>query len=249
MKKTNKTIITLLVITILTIITGALFWMYHEEVNTLKHETQRWAVIEDLNGDRIAIETESNELWDELTAFQNNKIERFFGSNIEEYNNKWGFRYNPENLEIREFAVEEKQTTIERVNKNITYWMSLDRVYIRATITQIHGEFVGKSDDLTYLLFEANLNFSALLIAVIGILISLFVKAEHPKWKKTFKVLLLLFFSVFLLSISGCFISFFYIVEGFNLAPVFLSKIVVSLFYFELILLCLAGLLFLKVII
>jgi len=249
MKAINKKIATLLVVSILIITVGALFWAYYEEVITLKHETQRWAVIEDGNGDRISIETERNNIWHELTVLFENKTERFFGSAVEEYDNKWGFRYNSENISIRELVAEENHTTIKHVSENTTYWMSLDSVYIRGKIIQIQGEPAVESDDVIHLLFEANLNFSALLIAVIGILISLFIKAEHPKWLLIFKVLLLLFLSVFLMSVTSCFLSFFYIIEGFNLAPLFLYDLVVTLFYSELIFLSLAGLLFLKLII
>ena len=249
MKKTPKKSVALLSMMILTIIIGAFFWSYYEEVSILKHETQRWAVLEDENGNRISIETESSIIWDELTILYQNERERFIGDSFEEYDNKWGFRYDPENIIIRELVAEENQTTIYYLYENTTYRKSLDGAYIRARIVQIYGESRVKSNDVMNMLFEANLNFSALLLAVIGIIISIYIKAEHPKWMLTFKVLLLLFFSIFLMSITSCLISFFYIIEGVNLAPLLLSNVVVTLFYLELILSSLAGLIFLKLII
>ena len=37
---------------------------------TVKHETNRWAVIEDMNGDKMAVETVWNETWAELVQMR-----------------------------------------------------------------------------------------------------------------------------------------------------------------------------------
>ena len=87
------------------IIAGVLVWNYFDQLSALKHETDRWAVIQDVNGDRIAVETTSDTIWEQLVRLQENKTERFIGSILEEYDNKWKFRFKPENITIAEVTV------------------------------------------------------------------------------------------------------------------------------------------------
>ena len=122
------------------LITGVLIWNYIDQLSALKHETDRWAVIKDVNGDHIAVETTSDTVWDQLDQLHENKTERFIGSLVEEYNNKWGFRFKPENITIAEVTVEGMQATIRHISEELDYWLELGLiVYTSATVTEIHG--------------------------------------------------------------------------------------------------------------
>ena len=123
------------------IIAGVLVWNYFDQLSALKHETDRWAVIQDVNGDRIAVETTSDTIWEQLVRLQENKTERFIGSILEEYDNKWGFRFKPENITIAEVTVEGMQATIRHISEDLDYWLELGLiVYVSATVAEIHTE-------------------------------------------------------------------------------------------------------------
>jgi bifunctional pyridoxal-dependent enzyme with beta-cystathionase and maltose regulon repressor activities len=121
------------------IIVGVLLWNYFDQLSALKHETDRWVVIQDVNGDRIAVETTSDTIWEQLVQLHENKTERFVGSILEEYDNKWGFRFKPENITIAEVTVEGMQATIRHISEELDYWLKLGLiVYVMATVTEIH---------------------------------------------------------------------------------------------------------------
>jgi len=91
---------------------------YMGEPASLKHETDRWAVIKDVNGDRIAVETVSDEVWSELVQLNQNGSERFVGGIVVEYDNRWGFRFDPNNVTVAEFTAEGLQATIRYISEN-----------------------------------------------------------------------------------------------------------------------------------
>lgn len=98
------------------------------------------------------------------------------------------------------------------------------------------------ANELITLIFEANLSFSALLLAVMGILISVYLRAEHAKWKHRFRVLLGLCGGTFFIGIIDCLLSLLYILKGFPSISNVMFNLIVSLFVGELVLLGFAGL-------
>jgi len=73
---------------------GVTVWANHADyLNAVKHETNRWAVIEDVNGDKMAVEPVSNHVWSELVQLHRNGTRMFVGGIVERYENKWGFRF------------------------------------------------------------------------------------------------------------------------------------------------------------
>jgi hypothetical protein len=98
-------------------------------------------------------------------------------------------------------------------------------------------------NQIVSLIFEANLSFSALLLAVMGILVSLYLRAEHARWKSRFRVLLALCGGTFFIGIIECALSLLYIVTGFPSASEFTFNLIIALFVGELAILGFAGLL------
>lgn len=135
----KRVYVVLVVSALVIIMIGVLFWNYLEGISALKHETDRWAVIEDVSGDCIAVETTNDTVWAQLVQLYENKTERFIGSIVEEYNNKWGFRLDPENITIAEFTAEGLQATIRYISENLDYWLDLGWVFVHAKVTEIHG--------------------------------------------------------------------------------------------------------------
>jgi hypothetical protein len=136
MKKLHVVVIALTV-TILVIVASFLM-NYWSIPNALKHETDRWAVIEDVNGDRIAVEPFGNEVWLQLVQMQQNESRMWIGSIVETYDSKWGFCFKPENVTVAEVTAEGLQASIRYISENLNYWLG-GWAYVSAKVTEIHS--------------------------------------------------------------------------------------------------------------
>jgi hypothetical protein len=134
----KKWLLASLVILVIAVVGAVLVWTFIIADNVLKHDTDRWAVIQDVNGDRIAVEPISNQTWSQLSQLYSNKSVRFVGGIVETYDNKWGFRFKPENVTIAQFTAEGLQATIKYISQNLDYWLG-GWAYVSATVTEIHG--------------------------------------------------------------------------------------------------------------
>jgi len=97
--------------------------IYSLRMKALKHETNRWAVIKDVNDDKIAVETTNDAIWNQLVNLHSNGSQMFVGSIIDEYNSKWGFRFRPINLTIATITAEGLQATLLYIKENLDYWL------------------------------------------------------------------------------------------------------------------------------
>lgn len=98
------------------------------------------------------------------------------------------------------------------------------------------------SEEIVKLIFGANLSFSAMLLAVMSVMASFYVKAQHTAWKRRLKLLLGLCVGVFLLGLVNSIVSFFYIVLGLSSSPIIVYNLIIALFVGELALLGFVGL-------
>lgn len=122
-------------------IAGHLIWNQIRDSdyqNEIVHETERWAVIQDLKGDRIAVEPSKDEVWDQLVDLNQNRTRLWIGGVVEEYTNKWGFRFKPENVTIAQITAEGLQATIQFIGEDLDYWLDLGWAYVSAQVTEIH---------------------------------------------------------------------------------------------------------------
>lgn len=126
------------VIVVIFVLSVAVWTSYVEGLNALKHETNRWAVIEDVNGDKMAAEPSSDLVWSELVQLNQNGTRMFVGGIVERYNNKWGFRFKPDSVRTAEFTAEGLQATIRYVSENIEYWLN-GWAYVSAKVVEIHS--------------------------------------------------------------------------------------------------------------
>ena len=68
------------VLTSVVVVLGVAVWAtYVDLLNQVKHETNRWAVIEDGNGGRIAVEPISDRIWLELVQLNQNGTRMWVG--------------------------------------------------------------------------------------------------------------------------------------------------------------------------
>ena len=119
------------------VVSSLLAWNYLDYSNETAHDTNRWAVIEDINRDRMAVETKSDEAWNQLLELNRNKGTKWVGGVVERYRNKWGFRFKPETLVVAEVTAEGLQATIRYISKNLDHWLG-GYAYVGAKATETH---------------------------------------------------------------------------------------------------------------
>ncbi len=123
------------------IVSGFLvFWNDIDQQPKTKHETNQWAVITDSKGDIIAVETNNEAVWADLKNLQQNQTERWIGGIIEEYDNHWRFRFNPDTIVIAEITIEGAQSNIQAISDDLNYWINTwqNQAYVFAKVTEIH---------------------------------------------------------------------------------------------------------------
>lgn len=118
------------------------------------HELPGMAIIEDTNGDRIAVEPTSGEVWDELIELYHSKGEMWVGGVVEVFifirpdpNYPWGFRFKPENITVAEVTAEGLQTTIRDISEDVDYWIRIGRAYVFAKVVDLARAHVGDMND------------------------------------------------------------------------------------------------------
>ena len=106
--------------------------------SALIHDGNRWAVITDREGSLMAVEFISDEVWEQLVELCQNKNREWVGGIVEQYANKWGFRFKPENVTVAEFTAEGLQATIRYISENLDYWLG-GWAYVSARVTEAHS--------------------------------------------------------------------------------------------------------------
>jgi len=139
----NKRTIYVTAVLIVVIVASYSVWSYLnyvEYVNKTSHETSRWAVIMDSKAEIMAVETTSDEVWNRLVELYENKEERWVGGVIEEYDNKWGFRFKPSTITIATITIEGAQSYITGISGDLDYWINVwaNVAYVLANVIEIH---------------------------------------------------------------------------------------------------------------
>lgn len=116
------------------------FTNYVDYLEKTIHETDRWAVITDSNGDIIAVETTSDTIWSQLVDLHQNQTRMWIGGIVQEYNNTWRFRFQPDTLTIAQITIEAAQSNIKGISEDLDYWMHTwaKETYTLSKVTEIH---------------------------------------------------------------------------------------------------------------
>jgi hypothetical protein len=126
-------------IIIIVFISVLLYWNHLEYVSATKHETDRWAVIRDVDGNVLAVETTSEDVWTQLAQLNQNGTRMWVGGVVERYDNKWGFRFKPETIIIAQYTIEGAQATIRFISEDIDYWINFGITYVGSKVVKTHS--------------------------------------------------------------------------------------------------------------
>jgi len=127
-----------IVVGAIVVLSLAVWANYRDLSNAVKHETNRWAVVEDVNGDRMAVEPVDDHVWSEIVQLNQNRTRMFVGGIVERYDNKWGFRFKPDSVRLAQVTAEGLQATIRYISENIDYWLN-GWAYVSAKVVEIHS--------------------------------------------------------------------------------------------------------------
>ncbi len=133
-----------IIIVVIVVIAGYFVWTYVNHLDYLSktmHETDRWAVILDSKGDITAVESTSDEIWNTLESLHQNQSERWIGGVVEEYDNRWGFRFKPDTIIVAQVTIEGAQSNIQGISGDLSYWIDVwaRETYVWAKVVEIHG--------------------------------------------------------------------------------------------------------------
>jgi len=130
--------VSVLIVVAVVILSAAVLASHIDSLNAIKHDTERWAVIEDVNADRIAVEPTSNHVWSELVNLNQNGTKMLVGGVVERYNNKWGFRFKPDTVKVAQFTAEGLQATMEYISTHIDDWLN-GWAYVSSKVIEVHS--------------------------------------------------------------------------------------------------------------
>jgi ribosomal protein L18 len=134
----RKAVVAGLVSMVIAITVCSVAWIYYRQSpDNSRHETTRWALIEDLHGDRLVVETASDEVWSQLVQLRQNGSRLWIGGIVERYDNSWGFRFKPKSLTVAEVTAEGSQATIRYISENLDQWLGR-WAYVAAKVTETH---------------------------------------------------------------------------------------------------------------
>lgn len=110
-----------------------------EYLSKTKHESDSWVVIVDSKNDILAVETSDPNVWESFTNLYENQSEMWIGGIIEEYDNFWGFRFNPDSIIVSEVTIEGAQSNIKAISQDLNYWINIwaKQTYVYAKIQKI----------------------------------------------------------------------------------------------------------------
>jgi hypothetical protein len=127
---------------IVLVVVVAVSWVHF--LGAASDELPGMAIIEDSNGDRIAVEPTSGGVWDELVELYHSEGEMWIGGVVQVFifirpdpNYPWGFRFKPENITVAEVTAEGLQTTIRGICEDVDYWISIGQAYVFAKVAEI----------------------------------------------------------------------------------------------------------------
>lgn len=104
----------------------------------LKHDGDRWAVVRDDKGDRIAVEPTSDEVWAQLVQMREDGSELWVGGIVERYDSSWGFRFQPATINVAEVTAEGAQSTIRFISDDVDYWLG-GWAYVFGGVLEVHA--------------------------------------------------------------------------------------------------------------
>jgi len=137
MKRIKLIIVTFVLIVVLV---SLIYWGRLNYFEETIHSSDIWATIEDSKGNLISIDfpNTDNNIWDTLVKLNRNGTKIFIGGIIEQYQNKWGFHFKINSIEILRSVPGDKQANIEQISSDLNHWENGQVVYIYSTVVETH---------------------------------------------------------------------------------------------------------------
>lgn len=133
--KTKPVLVALLVVVSSALV---LTWTHLEYSSATRHDSDRWAVLQDVEGTLLAVEPTSDGVWHHLVALHANGSRMWVGGVVQRYENKWGFRFAPETIIVAQATIEGAQATIRYISENLEYWLTFGIAYVGAVVLEVH---------------------------------------------------------------------------------------------------------------
>ena len=87
----------------------------------IKHETTRWAIIEDNLGNRLAIEPENTDVWEEFVEYNKPILYAYVKGIVVPYENLWQFRFEPSTISIQNVSSRYLNANIQYIASNLDH--------------------------------------------------------------------------------------------------------------------------------
>jgi hypothetical protein len=137
MKRIKLIIVTFVLIVVLV---SLIYWGRLNYFEETIHSSDIWATIKDSKGNLISIDfpNTDNNIWDTLVKLNRNGTKIYIGGIIEQYQNKWGFHFKINSIEILRSVPEDRQANIEQISSELNHWENGQVVYIYSTVVETH---------------------------------------------------------------------------------------------------------------
>ncbi|MHA1187929.1 MAG: hypothetical protein ACTSSK_13835, partial [Candidatus Heimdallarchaeota archaeon] len=148
MKERQKILAIVSIIVILLLFFGyPTYFLIFNNSPDIKHETNRWMLIRDNDGNKIAVEAINSNLWDELITFyqmyENSGNPLSIWGVITSYNNTWQFRLDPATLYFRLGIFPSMVYSINEISDNLEMHLSTKIGFYVNSIQFINVRYAG----------------------------------------------------------------------------------------------------------
>jgi len=89
----------------------------------IKHETTRWAIIEDNLGNRLAIEPDNTTVWKMLVECNKPTLYAYIEGIVVPYENLWQFRFEPLTISVHNGNIRSMNANIQYIASNLDHFL------------------------------------------------------------------------------------------------------------------------------
>ena len=110
-------------------------------------------LVEDIDGDRMSIRASKNnqDALDALTEMSKTGQTMWVGGEIQDFKNKFGFRFSPDTVAVAEITAEGLQAAkYKSIQEDIDYWRGLGTVYISGKVVSVIDKIPVNSQESSF---------------------------------------------------------------------------------------------------